>query len=99
MKIGVGRLLGVLLLLTGSTFVVAAFGGLGPIGIQSLPEQWVIGLGGILGGRVLLSRGLRTPAAIAAGLDARIEEISNIPLHPLDSSAEVTARSVTPSKP
>jgi hypothetical protein len=101
MKAVAGQLLGILLVLIGAAFVVAAFGGLGPIGIQSLPQQWVIGLGGILGGRVLLVRGLRTRAsvgAVAVGLDARIEEITNIPLHPIDPSTQAAGGSVTASK-
>jgi hypothetical protein len=94
MKAVAEQLLGILLVLIGAAFVVAAFGGLGPIGIQSLPQQWVVGFGGILGGRILLVRTLRTRAAIgavASGIDARIEEITNIPLHPIDGSGEGAA--------
>jgi hypothetical protein len=101
MKAVAGQLLGIVLVMIGAAFVVAAFGGLQPIGIQSLPQQWVVGLGGILGGRIFLVRGMRTRASVgvAVGLDARIEEITNIPLHPLDHTPETTARSVTTSKP
>jgi hypothetical protein len=102
MKAVAGQLLGILLVLIGAAFVVAAFGGLGAIGIQSLPQQWVVGLGGILAGRILLARAMRTRAsvgAVAVGLEARIEEITNIPLHPLDHTTETPARSVTALKP
>jgi hypothetical protein len=102
MKAVTGQLLAVVLLLMGATFVVAAFGGLGPIGIQSLPQQWIVGIAGLLGGRFLLGRTLRTHAAVAAvavGLDARIEEITNIPLHPIDHSVENSAHSVALPKP
>jgi hypothetical protein len=102
MKEVAGQLLGIVLVLVGAAFVVAALGGLQPIGIQSLPQQWVVGLGGILGGRIFLVRGMRTRAsvgAVAVGLDARIEEITNIPLHPLDHTTETAGPSVTALKP
>jgi hypothetical protein len=54
MKTLAGQLTGVLLILVGAGFVVAALGGLDPIGIQSLPQQWAFGLAGVVGGRILL---------------------------------------------
>jgi hypothetical protein len=102
MKAVAGQLLGIVVLLIGAAFVVAAFGGLGPIGIQSLPQQWVLGLAGLLGGRLLIAQALRTRTAgspIAIGLEARIEEITNIPLHQGDSASDATTRSGTASKP
>jgi hypothetical protein len=102
MKAVAGQLLGILLLLVGAAFVVAAFGGLGPIGIQSLPQQWVIGVAGLLGGRLLIVQALRMRTAggpMAVGLEARIEEITDIPLHPSDPVSDAATRSVTGSKP
>ena len=54
MKALAGQSTGILLILVGAGFVVAAFGGLTPVGIHSGPQQWAIGLAGLLTGRILL---------------------------------------------
>jgi hypothetical protein len=69
MKALAGQLTGILLILVGAGFVVAALGGLDPVGIQSLPQQWAFGLAGVVAGRILLvaALGRRTGAELAPG--------------------------------
>jgi hypothetical protein len=102
MKAVAGQMLGILLVLTGAGFVVAAFGGLGSVGVQSVPQQWVFGFAALLAGRILLAGTVSRPRVATEpemGLEARLEEIINPSAHPNDPSSDAAAVSVTASKP
>jgi hypothetical protein len=52
----VGTWLGVGFILAGASFVVAAVGAMGSLGVASAPSQWIYGLTGLVAGRLLLAQ-------------------------------------------
>lgn len=102
MKAVAGQLFGILLVVTGAAFVVAAFGGLDAIGVHSLPQQWVFGFAGLLAGRIVLGGTVgrrRVATEQEMGLEARLEEIIHPSTHPTDPSSDAAPLSVTASQP
>jgi hypothetical protein len=52
----VGPWLGIGFVLAGASFVVAAVGAMSSLGVASTPWQWIYGLTGLVGGRLLLAQ-------------------------------------------
>jgi hypothetical protein len=56
-----GPWLGIIFIVTGASFVVAATGAMSSLGVAGAPAQWIYGLTCLVAGRILLAEPWRSP--------------------------------------